>query len=190
MDDYLSKPVQLVNLKSMLDKWLPVAVDDVGRDSSRHVGLKPDLQLRSPHDNAEEVPGLRPGDTAAHPAGARRAVPTPPVDVNVLKKLVGDDEATIREFLQDFRSSSARIATGLRTACAAGEAKAAGDIAHKLKSSARSVGALALGELCAAIEQAGKAGQTAKLAALLTHFEVELAAVDQYLDTFLTGGKS
>ncbi|MEJ1959774.1 MAG: response regulator [Nitrosomonadales bacterium] len=27
MDDYLSKPVQLVNLKAMLEKWLPLAAD-------------------------------------------------------------------------------------------------------------------------------------------------------------------
>jgi CheY-like chemotaxis protein/HPt (histidine-containing phosphotransfer) domain-containing protein len=193
MDDYLSKPVQLVNLKAMLEKWLP-SVAGVGRAlpaDEKKCRSEPDLQqLRSPHDNAGKSPGLHPGDTAAHTVRARRDVPTPPVDVNVLKKLVGDDEATIREFLQDFRSSSARIVTGLRTACAAGEAKAAGDIAHKLKSSACSVGALALGEICAGIEQAGKTGQTVKLAVLLIRFEKELAAVDQYLDAFLTGEKS
>jgi HPt (histidine-containing phosphotransfer) domain-containing protein len=57
-----------------------------------------------------------------------------------------------------------------------------GALAHKLKSSARSVGALALGELCVEIEQAGKAGQIEALAALLPRFEAEMAAVDEYLD--------
>ena len=107
-----------------------------------------------------------------------------PVDVNVLKALVGDDEEIIRDFLHDFRISAAKIAAELRTACAAGQAAAAGALAHKLKSSSRSVGALALGELCAAMEQAGKAGDTATLAVLLPKFEQELASVESFLEGY------
>jgi len=44
-------------------------------------------------------------------------------------------------------------------------------------------GALALGELCAELEKAGKAGQIEALAALLAHFEAEAATVYEYLDT-------
>jgi HPt (histidine-containing phosphotransfer) domain-containing protein len=61
---------------------------------------------------------------------------------------------------------------------------ATGAAAHKLKSSARSVGAMALGEVCAEMELAGKAGQVEKLAALLPHFEAELIAVSNYLESF------
>ena len=81
----------------------------------------------------------------------------------------------IREFLHDFRLSAAKIAAELRTACAAGQTAAAGALAYKLKSSSRSVGALALGELCFAMEQAGKTGDSEALAALLPQFEQELA---------------
>ena len=165
MDDYLSKPVQLADLKAMLDKWLPV-VEGVGRDSSRQsspesvgvVGLKPDLQ----------------SSALAHVA----------VDVNVLKALVGDDETIIRDFLHDFRASAANIAAELKVACAGGQAKQAGALAHKLKSSARSVGALALGELCAAMEQAGRDGDMTALAALLPGFEQELTGVEHFLDGY------
>ena len=105
-----------------------------------------------------------------------------PVDVNVLRALVGDDEAMIREFLHDYRLSAAKIAEEIRTACAAGQAADAGALAHKLKSSSRSVGALALGELCAAMEKAGKAGDAGTLAVLLPKFEQELAGVDSFLE--------
>jgi CheY-like chemotaxis protein/HPt (histidine-containing phosphotransfer) domain-containing protein len=155
MDDYLGKPAQLTDLQAMLEKWLPVAVDDVGRDSSRHVGLKPDLQQ-----------------------------PVLPVDVNVLKALVGDDDAVVRKLLQDFRISTAEMAAELRTACAAGQTADAGAMAHKLKSSARTMGALALGELCAEMEQAGKNGDTEALAMLLPTFEHELVSVERYLDGY------
>ena len=150
MDDYLSKPVQLANLKAMLEKWLP--------------------------------------------AGARRTVPLPDasalvaVDVDLLKALVGDDEAVIRDFLHDFRISAAKIAAELKAACNDGQTAQAGALAHKLKSSARSVGALALGELCAAMEQAGKAGDTETLAVLLPKFDAEMAVVDEYLGSFLERG--
>jgi len=110
-----------------------------------------------------------------------------PVDVNVLKALVGDDPAVIHEFLHDFRISAAKISAELKAACNDGQAAQAGALAHKLKSSARSVGALALGELCAAME---RAGDMEVLAALLSRFEAELAAVDRYLGAFQQRGKS
>ena len=104
--------------------------------------------------------------------------------MNVLKALIGDDGAMIREFLHDFRLSAAKIAAELRAACAANQTEAAGALAHKLKSSSRSVGALALGELCAALEQAGKGGDTSALALLLPKFEQELAGVEGFLDEY------
>ncbi len=155
MDDYLSKPVQLAELKAMLKKWLPIVTSD-------------------------PIP--------AETASTETAPPAPPtaeasatVDVNVLKALIGGDEAVIREFLHDFRISAARVAAVLRTACKTGQTAAAGAAAHKLKSSARSVGALALGELCAGMEKAGKAGNIKALTLLLPGFEEELASVEHYL---------
>jgi HPt (histidine-containing phosphotransfer) domain-containing protein len=106
-----------------------------------------------------------------------------PVDVSVLESLVGNDAAVISEFLHDFRVSSARIATDLRTACEGGQPAPAAAAAHKLKSSARSVGAMGLGELCAEMEQAGKAGDVDALKELLPRFELELAAVSNYIDS-------
>ncbi len=104
--------------------------------------------------------------------------------MNVLQALIGDDEATLREFLHDFRVSATKITAELRAACSAGQATVAGVAAHKLKSSARSVGALALGELCEEMEQAGKVGDTEALAALLLRFEQEMAGVEHYLEDY------
>ncbi|MFT7217106.1 MAG: two-component system sensor histidine kinase/response regulator, partial [Paraglaciecola sp.] len=56
---------------------------------------------------------------------------------------------------------------------------------HKLKSSARSVGALALGELCEEMEQAAKTGKLKALTVLLPRFEAEMTAVIKYLDVLL-----
>jgi len=149
MDDYLCKPVQLVNLKAMLEKWLPVAVKSTP---------------------IEPMPVL--------------IVAPAPVDVNVLKASIGDDVAMVSEFLHDFRINAAEIAVEVRTACAAGQAAAASAAAHKLKSSALSVGALVLDELCAEMEKAGKAGDVETLAALLPKFEQELASIEHFISEF------
>ena len=156
MDDYLSKPVQLANMKAMLKKWLPVAAEST---------------LAEPLGFARD----KPDETA--PASVA-------VDVNVLKALIGDDAFMIREFLHDFSFSAAKLAAELRVACTAIQAAAAGALAHKLKSSARSVGALALGELCAEMEQAGKAGDAAALLLLLPRFEQELASVQACIEEY------
>ena len=106
------------------------------------------------------------------------------VDVSVLKALVGDDEATIRDFLHDFGLGAEEIAAELRAACAAGQAATVGALAHKLKSSARSVGALALGMLCAEMEIAGKAADLNTLDTLLARFELALASVREFLKSY------
>jgi len=117
MDDYRSKPSPLAELKAVLEKWLPAAEPRV--DTTLSTGLP----------------------VAAIP----RTAITAPVDVTVLEGLVGDDPALVREFLQDFRSSAAKITAELRAACVANHTAAAAAAAHKLKSSAHAVGALALG---------------------------------------------
>jgi signal transduction histidine kinase/CheY-like chemotaxis protein/HPt (histidine-containing phosphotransfer) domain-containing protein len=149
MDDYMSKPLQLANLKAALERWLPLQ------------GTGPDPHAGASHD------------------GAARTV----VDVKVLEGLVGDDPDVVLDFLQDFQRSAGAIARALRGACAAADMSRISAQAHKLKSSACTVGALALGELCAQIEAAGKAGSEDALQMLVPAFERELDAVNRFLDS-------
>ncbi|MDO8960404.1 MAG: ATP-binding protein, partial [Rhodocyclaceae bacterium] len=117
-----------------------------------------------------------------HPlAPAPQAGSPPAVDVSVLAAQVGDDPATLREFLLDFRASAVGIAAELAAAIAAGDAPRVGALAHKLKSSARAVGALALGEICAELEKAGKVGRVGALAGMMAKLDAEMAAVDAAL---------
>ena len=108
------------------------------------------------------------------------------VDVAVLKALVGDDEEIVREFLSDYLASARRLAADLQAACAAADTRQVGAIAHKLKSSSRSVGALALGELCAGLESAAKAGDNQGITDDSLRFDAALAEVDACIATLLT----
>jgi CheY-like chemotaxis protein/two-component sensor histidine kinase len=159
MDDYLSKPVQLNHLKVMLKKWQPIVLSG------------PIVQH---HEHSE----VESGTPLAHRS-------PPAVDVRVLAALVGEDPAVLGELLNDFRDSANEIATDLRRATTEHDPKAAGALAHKLKSAAQSVGAVALGKLCAEMENTGKANDAITLNSLLPRFELEMLQVNADLLTFL-----
>ncbi|MEO8767493.1 MAG: ATP-binding protein [Nitrosospira sp.] len=152
MDGYLSKPVQLVDLKAMLERWLAPA------------GSSPDLPAIAAR-------------TVAKPPVATKV----PVDIRILEQLVGNDPAVINECLRSFQASAATTAAELNAAYHAGKATQIEAAAHKLKSSARSVGALALGEMCAGMEEACATNRTEELAAFFHPFKEEMAALDEYL---------
>jgi CheY-like chemotaxis protein/HPt (histidine-containing phosphotransfer) domain-containing protein len=119
-------------------------------------------------------------DAATGAPDATRA----PVDVGALEALVGTDPGVVSEFLQAFAISAQMSGTELIAASRAERLKDAAAIAHKLKSSARSVGALRLGELCAELENAGASGDRAVMSTLLNRFEQELKAVQEFLSSW------
>ena len=124
-------------------------------------------------------------ETGTHVPEAPVHMPsTAPVDVSVLMSLVGEDPVVIHDLLQDFQARARQIAVEMSAAGAAGNTTAVSDAAHKLKSSAFSVGAGALGELCAEIEQLGKTGQIEGVLALLPRFEAEMTHVEKFLSSW------
>ena len=126
-----------------------------------------------------------PAQAEPAPAAAPEPVHEHAVDIDVLKGIVGDDPDIVRELLSDYQQSVGRLAAELRAHCDAGRGREAGAIAHKLKSSSRSVGALTLGDLCAELENAGKAGDLALLANWAKQFDAALAAVEDSLEQLL-----
>jgi len=100
------------------------------------------------------------------------------VDVTVLKGLAGDDPKIVLESLGDYLASLRSLTSDLRTACAGGDARQVGTIAHKLKSSSRSVGALALGDQCAELENASRAADKAAIAHRMVQFDAARAEVE------------
>ncbi len=153
MDGYLTKPVQLSTLGSTLRLWL-------GSGSGAH-----------PAGVVAEVPG-------SVPPPANDVV----LDVSVLESLVGNDRAVVREFLLDYRSNADSLGRALVAAHAAGDDAEVGRLAHKLKSSSKSVGALKLGGLCADLEEKAKLRRKMELDDVVGRFEVHLATVLRAID--------
>ena len=79
-----------------------------------------------------------------------------PVDEQVLSKTIGNDKNRVREMLGYFTQSSRKIVTEMNLAFVAHSAAGIRNAAHKLKSSARTIGANALADICVLLEEAGK----------------------------------
>ena len=138
MDDYLSKPLRLQELAAMLAKWLPQA------------------------GQPEASPVLLAADRRSSPADEPLPNPPWPVwDADTLGKMIGDNPEMQQTLLRKFLQNAQRQVQQIGTAALAHDTRQIADIAHKLKSSARTVGALALGELCEEIETTGLADQSA-----------------------------
>ncbi|WP_137890673.1 response regulator [Ramlibacter sp. 2FC] len=139
------------------------------------------VQLRVLGDMLDKWLPRSPGAVATDPKPLPGAAASPPgraVDISVLQSLVGDDAATWREFLADYLSSARRLAADMRAALGAADAEQACAAAHKLKSSSRAVGALALGDLCAGLENTCRAGGAQAVAQDLAHVETAMAEVE------------
>ncbi|MDT8364084.1 MAG: ATP-binding protein [Nitrosomonas sp.] len=150
MDDYLTKPVQLEQLKTVLENWLGKAGAGQTVTTAREING----QSRAEADQGDVL------------------------DTNVLKTLIGDDPAMVVEFLQDFRLSAGKISEQITDAAKDSQLDELKAAAHKLKSSARSVGALVLGDCCAALESAANKNDADSANKLLPGFAAALAEVE------------
>ncbi len=158
MDGYLTKPLPLAQLDAALEEWLP-------KDSA---------PISSPL--AQEL------QESPQPEAHARVF-----DVAVLKTFVGDDESTVREFLVDYVDTARRHAADMHAAYALGDVQDVTALAHRLKSSSRSVGALELGDLCAEIENAGRSVDKSGMAQKLREFEAPVELVIKKIEECLSG---
>jgi len=178
-DAYIVKPLSYRELYLAIDMLL-----------SRGDADASGIMVSRPPSHLNALPST--AGPSLHPRGVvgGRANPVPAVDVGILEGLIGDEPVLVLEFLRVFQIGAVSTAQELRSACANRQAVLAGRQAHKLKSSAQIAGAVALGNLCAEMEAAGRAGKLAALLALLPAFEDELAVVDALLDTMRARGSA
>ena len=159
MDEYLTKPIRLHLLKAVLDKWLPTASRYLLSEAPQGVSTDPGLERTR----------------------------APVMDTDVLKELVGDDPDIIQELLADYLASLRQQAQELSQASALGDTQKVSAIAHKLKSSSRAAGALALADRCAELENAGRTEDQAAITQQTPQFETAVAAVQDAISKLLGG---
>ena len=96
-----------------------------------------------------------------------------------LRALDPDGKAQlVKRVLVTYQASLAKLVGQLQLARAEGAWDQVSRVAHTLKSSSASIGALALSGLCADIERLLRAGDSASALPLLEKFQAEVARVD------------
>jgi PAS domain S-box-containing protein len=140
MDDYLSKPLRLQELAPMLDKWLPLP----GTPEESKVAQY--LASQSLTDAGSSIGTDGPWETW---------------NCGTLSQLIGDNRKLQERLLMKFLANGEKQIPAICEALKSCELMNAVALAHTFKSAARSVGALALGELCQQIETVGNADDTA-----------------------------
>ena len=100
------------------------------------------------------------------------------LDVSILLSLIGDDREIADEFLVDFRNSLATDFDAMTGALRTQNLDEVSGIAHRLKSAARGVGALLLGQCCEALEFAAKESDLTSSSKLLAEFEFHMSLVN------------
>jgi two-component system sensor histidine kinase/response regulator len=147
MDDFLSKPFFLEQLRDVLSRWLGAASPSEVTAKGRNVeALK-----------VEEV--------------------LDPSTLETLRKLRRDGQPDLlAQVIRLYLADSPRLVEAVRTAVAASEAPALAKVAHTLKSSSGNIGARRFSTLCAQLQDLGRAGDCPNAVALLAAFEAEYGA--------------
>ncbi|KXS33769.1 MAG: putative Histidine kinase [Candidatus Gallionella acididurans] len=133
IDDMLTKPTDLSDLRAMLLKWL----------------IKAGIAVSLPEAPTPEAPTIA---AAQHPSVADAAV-----DFGILEKIAKSHAGQV-EMLQEFLLHNRNDIANLNAALKDGNPAAVARCAHRIKGACRMVGALKLADICAAIEQAAKQG--------------------------------
>jgi len=129
MDDYMSKPIDMKELRGKLHKWMPE-----GKEASNQTIQNETLDTKD----------------------AQQDESNGPIDESALKTMFGDDPEMLKEILFGFIEPSKKIILELQSGYERHLSEAVKQAAHKLKSSAYSIGANELADLCSELEEAGK----------------------------------
>lgn len=162
MDDYLSKPLRMVELQQTLARWLP---------------------LPSPPDSQPAPFQESPPDVQA------ATVELPVWDSNALTAVVGDNPGMHQRLLAKFLVNAHRQLAQIQAAALAAQIDQIVSVAHTLKSAARTVGAMALGDLCQQIETSGRdTSHPQQCLSLCQQLPATLAQADQQIRQSLPTG--
>jgi CheY-like chemotaxis protein len=150
MDDFVSKPVRVEEMRAALSRNLPAAAPAPEREAGA-LGAAPVLP----------------------------ALPAASLDVVTREGLlaVSDGDPTVlAEITGLFTTDGRALITALLEAIARGDAPECARLAHSLKGSSANVGAQRVASLCAALEKTAKAGTLDSAQAIPTQIEVEFEA--------------
>lgn len=197
MNDFLTKPVAPEHLAATIARAIrrgaaaqvAVTVPDARTPDARMPDARtpdapaPDTPTPNTHMPVSPMPDARAPETAPRSEGKNAGGAAPLLDIAVLAATFGDNPEKLRKYAFMFLDSAREGLAEIDIALASGDLERAGAVAHRLKSSARAVGAMAFGEVCAELEQQHARGAVAqgralgaRLRSLFARLERQVAA--------------
>ncbi len=125
MDDFISKPIQPALLCQTVARWLPARATEANAPTPEVVGSA----FRT----------ILAGDPDV-------------IDLTILAKLLSYDQDKVRKFAFKFLQTTQAGFEEMETALAAGNVMRVRELGHRIKSAARTVGALGMAEICQSLE--------------------------------------
>jgi PAS domain S-box-containing protein len=159
MDDYLSKPIRLVDLVAALRQSVPAG--------SGWEGPVTEVAAPAPGGEAEAI--------------LDRAM------LDSLRQMGGGEAGFLEDLIGAFRAETPPLLAAMGQAAAAGDAAGLRLGAHSLKSNSANFGALTLSSLCRDLEQRARAGVLAGATEQLAQIEAEYARVAAALEALRPG---
>lgn len=105
-----------------------------------------------------------------------------PVDMAVMRRMFHDNPALVLKFGLKFIEVATDTLVEMKAAQAGKDLLALGRLGHKLKSSARTIGASGFADLCEALEKAGTENNWSGAESLMAEIPVLLERITQQLE--------
>jgi len=155
MDDYIAKPVELATLRNVLSKWLTSG-----------------SSISAPEIEGRFLP-------SSDGSGSDGCI----FNLSALTRYVGDDPILQQKVLNHFLQSTPDILQRLETAYANRNSEELVMEAHKLKSSARTVGADQMGEICSILENTPAESNWDNFEKLITRLDMQFIKIREYVES-------
>ena len=187
MNDHLTKPVDPVSLSTMLKRWLPPgpAHPDTAHPAPAHPDTAPaladdkarDPELQQP-DRAPDTGGLLPEDW-------------PPFDLRAASARCSGNQRLLLRLIARFVEGFDQADVQIRDALAAGNARAASEQLHALKSNAATLGLGEIASTAAALEKSLSAREEgAAPSHTAAHKDADLERLSEQLAAALTAARA
>jgi CheY-like chemotaxis protein/nitrogen-specific signal transduction histidine kinase/HPt (histidine-containing phosphotransfer) domain-containing protein len=166
MNDYLSKPIGLPDLKAALERWQPpVQVDRFNSFANDRVS---DAEVAARGISSAPIEGEE-----------------APVDIECLTEAAGNDPEQLRELIELYLQNSSELMKELETAIQTGASREVETLAHKYVGASASCGMTALLGSLRELEQMGRANELSGAAKSYACAMEQLDQIRQFLTDHL-----
>jgi len=174
MNDCVSKPVQLSELKEVLERWKSSG------PTNRVTELVTDCagEVRADRSNRARTTGFR---LPLEPAEC-------PIDMQRLRDVSGDTPEYLREIVGLYLSEASALIPQLQTAVQAGQAEKIERLAHRLVGASANCGIISVVAPLRELERMGRSHQLDGAERLSTSVSDQFELVEQFLTSLLSGG--